>query len=232
MYLIIIILVAAITLFLVWASSDIGSNIYLKATCKAETQERVVALTFDDGPAEPMTLKVLDILRKYDAKAAFFLIGRQVDKYPDIARRIVVEGHIVANHTMSHSGLFPLSSAKSVKAELLSCSCSITKAVGLRPKLFRPPFGVTNPIIGRMVKQLGFNTIGWSIRSLDTVTRYSREDICRKVERSLHPGAIILLHDRCLQSDELLESIILAIVSSGYRIVALDELLNIDVYEN
>lgn len=229
---IIIILVVAITLFLVWASSDIGSNIYLKATCKAETQERVVALTFDDGPAEPMTLKVLDILRKYDAKAAFFLIGRQVDKYPDIARRIVDEGHIVANHTMSHSGLFPLSSAKSVKAELLSCSCSITKAVGLRPKLFRPPFGVTNPIIGRMVKQLGFNTIGWSIRSLDTVTRYSREDICRKVERSLHPGAIILLHDRCLQSDELLESIILAIVSSGYRIVALDELLNIDVYEN
>ena len=86
MYWIIIILVVAITLFLVWASSDIGSNIYLKATCKAETQERVVALTFDDGPAEPMTLKVLDILRKYDAKAAFFLIGRQVDKYPDGGR--------------------------------------------------------------------------------------------------------------------------------------------------
>lgn len=229
---IIVILVAAITLFLVWASSDIGSNIYLKATCKAESREPVVALTFDDGPSEPMTPKVLDVLRKYDVKATFFLIGAQVDKHPNIARQIVDQGHIVANHTYSHSGLFPLSSARSVTAELLNCNSSITKAVGLRPKLFRPPFGVTNPIIGRVVKQLGFSTIGWSIRSLDTVERYSREDICRKVERSLHPGAIILLHDRCLQSDELLESIILEVANRGYRIVALDELLNIDVYEN
>ena len=232
MYWIIIILALALTLFLVWASADVGSNIYLKSLCKGATKERVMTLTFDDGPDEEMTPKVLDVLKRYNVKATFFLIGAKVDKNPEIARRIVAEGHIVANHTYSHSGLFPLSSGETVMQELQRCNDSIKSAVGRSPMLFRPPFGVTNPIIGRAVNAVGLRTIGWSIRSLDTVKGESRDAIRRKVVAKLHPGAIILLHDRCEDADKLLESIIVSAREQGYDFVGLDKMLNIDIYED
>lgn len=232
MCLIIVILFLALTIFLVWASADISSNIYLKSVCKGDTDDKVIALTFDDGPDEIMTPRVLDVLKRHDIKATFFLIGDKVDKLPHIVKRMVDEGHIVGNHTYSHSGLFPLSSSAKVKNELQRCNDSIYKAVGLRTELFRPPFGVTNPIIGKNVRQCGFKTIGWSIRSLDTVKGKSREEIVEKIERQLHPGAIILLHDRCENADVLLEKIITSSIEKGYDIVSLDEMLKLKVYED
>ena len=232
MYWVIIILAIALTLFLVWASADVGSNVYLKSVCKGAVKDKVVTLTFDDGPDELMTPKVLDVLKRYDIKAVFFLIGEKVDKNPDIVRRIVEEGHIVANHTYSHSGLFPLSGKGKVMQELQKCGESIKNAIGRFPLLFRPPFGVTNPIIGRAVNAQGLKTIGWSIRSLDTVDGKTRAEILRKVEAKLHPGAIILLHDRCAKSDELLESIIESALNRNYSFIPLDKMLKIDVYEN
>ena len=232
MYWVIIILAIALTLFLVWASADVGSNVYLKSVCKGAVKDKVVTLTFDDGPDELMTPKVLDVLKRYDIKAVFFLIGEKVDKNPDIVRRIVEEGHIVANHTYSHSGLFPLSGKGKVMHELQKCGESIKNAIGRYPLLFRPPFGVTNPIIGRAVNAQGLKTIGWSIRSLDTVDGKTRAEILRKVEAKLHPGAIILLHDRCAKSDELLESIIESALNRNYSFIPLDKMLKIDVYEN
>ena len=232
MYWVIIILAIALTLFLVWASADVGSNVYLKSVCKGAVKDKVVTLTFDDGPDELMTPKVLDVLKRYDIKAVFFLIGEKVDKNPDIVRRIVEEGHIVANHIYSHSGLFPLSGKGKVMQELQKCGESIKNAIGRYPLLFRPPFGVTNPIIGRAVNAQGLKTIGWSIRSLDTVDGKTRAEILRKVEAKLHPGAIILLHDRCAKSDELLESIIESALNRNYSFIPLDKMLKIDVYEN
>ena len=232
MYWIIIILALALTLFLVWASADVGSNIYLKVVCRGGNKERAIALTFDDGPDETMTPKVLDVLKHHGIKATFFLVGAKVDENPDIVRRIVAEGHIVANHTYSHSGLFPLSSGQQVKHELQKCNEAIKRTVGVSPKLFRPPFGVTNPIIGRVVKGLGLQTVGWSIRSLDTVSSESRENVCRRVERRLHPGAILLLHDRCAGADELLEKIIAAAERENYRIERLDSVIKVDAYED
>lgn len=232
MYCVIIILAIALTLFLVWASADVGSNVYLKSVCKGAVKDKVVTLTFDDGPDELMTPKVLDVLKRYDIKAVFFLIGEKVDKNPDIVRRIVEEGHIVANHTYSHSGLFPLSGKGKVMQELQKCGESIKNAIGRYPLLFRPPFGVTNPIIGRAVNAQGLKTIGWSIRSLDTVDGKTRTEILCKVEAKLHPGAIILLHDRCAKSDELLESIIESALNRNYSFIPLDKMLKIDVYEN
>ena len=227
---IIVILFLALTIFLVWASADISSNIYLKSVCKGDTEDKVITLTFDDGPDEIMTPRVLDVLKRHDVKATFFLIGDKVDKYPHIAKRIVDEGHIVGNHTYSHSGLFPLSSSTKVKDELQRCNDAIYEAVGLRTKLFRPPFGVTNPIIGKYVRQYGFKTIGWSIRSLDTVK--GREKVLKKVVRQLHPGAIILLHDRCENVDILLENIITSSLEKGFGIVSLDEMLKLKAYED
>ena len=229
---VIIILVIALTLFLVWASADVGSGIYLKTVCKAEVVDRVVALTFDDGPDELMTPRVLDVLKKHDVKATFFLIGAKVDQCPDIVRRIVEEGHIVASHTYSHRGLFPLYGKKKVKQEVLKCRKSISNVVGVAPLLFRPPFGVTNPIIGKVVNELGLKTIGWSIRTLDTIKRRNSEKVRGRVVDLLHPGAIILLHDRCTNADMLLDEVINAILKKKYSFITLDKILKSDVYES
>lgn len=232
MYWVVIILAIALVSFLVWASADVKSNIYLRTVCKGDGQDKVVALTFDDGPDEVMTPKVLEVLGRYNIKATFFLVGEKVDRHPELVRQMVQEGHIVANHTFSHKSVFPLSSRRVVEQEILACSRSIKAAVGLSPLLFRPPFGVTNPIIGKAVGHCGLKAIGWSVRSLDTVAKSEREDVCRRVEAKLHPGAIILLHDRCAKSDELLESIIRVTFKSGYKFIALSDMLKIDVYED
>ena len=204
----IILFVVACLLFLVWASADIASGIYLKAICKGRTTDKVVSLTFDDGPDGDMTPRVLDILQQYGITATFFLIGNRVKNNPDIVARLYKEGHIVANHTYSHLSTFPLSGSSRVKQEIEDTNKAIFSVVGKVPHLFRPPFGVTNPIIGKVVKQKGLTTIGWSIRSLDTISSRSRNEVCEKVVGSLHPGAIILLHDVCQSTDVLLKQLI------------------------
>lgn len=232
MYWLIAIPAIALTIFLVWASADVGSNVYLKAVCKKNTEEKVVALTFDDGPNERMTPLVLDVLKKHDIKATFFLIGNKADRHPEIVRRMVSEGHIVANHTFSHKGTFPLSSPASVRKELKDCNTAIEKIIGKKPRLFRPPFGVTNPIIGKEVVASGMLTVGWSIRSLDTLEKRERKEVCDRIMAKLHPGAIILLHDRCKDSDILLEALITSIIEHGYSFISIDKILKDNVYEN
>jgi len=219
------IVVLCVLSFLVWASADIGSGLYLKSYCHKPTSEKILALTFDDGPDEEMTPKVLAILKQYNIKATFFMIGSKAAQLPHIVREIVAEGHSIGNHTYSHKGVFPLSGAKKVEIELRKCSSVIADIAGERPKLFRPPFGVTNPIIGRVVRKLGLNSIGWSIRSLDTVSRRSRENVCNGIIKRLHSGAVILLHDRCNDADILLQMLIPQIIEKDYRFTTIDNLI-------
>lgn len=230
---IVIIAILILIVFFVWASADIGSNVYLKTICKAEDAAKTVALTFDDGPDATMTPRILDVLKKYDIKATFFLIGYKAERNPEIVRRVFEEGHVIGNHTYSHKGIFPLSGKNSVEYESQKCDDIIVKIIGKKTKLFRPPFGVTNPIIADVVRMMNHTTIGWSIRSLDTMKRRRREQVCDKVIRRLHDGAIILLHDRCNDADVLLEKIIKQIYEKGYNIKPLDEMLKIEnVYED
>lgn len=232
MYGLVAIIVLCLLVWGVWASADVGSNVYVKSLCKGDKKDKVVSLTFDDGPCERMTPAVLDILKKYHIRATFFLVGSKVEKNPDLVRRMIEEGHLIGNHTYLHQGTFPLGSQEAVKKEIALCNEVLFSVTGLRPKCFRPPFGVTNPMIGKAVKALGLQTIGWSIRSMDTVASISREDICARVKERLHPGAIVLLHDRCADADKLLERLIVEIQEQGYGFISLDEMLKIDVYEN
>jgi peptidoglycan/xylan/chitin deacetylase (PgdA/CDA1 family) len=119
-----------------------------------------------------------------------------------------------------------------VEKELTKCAEAIQKIIGKKPKLFRPPFGVTNPVIGKVLRSLGFKTIGWSIRTMDTVMVTKREYIAQKVKRNLHPGAIILLHDRCPKADELLENIIESTLKEGYSFASLDKIIDLQAYED
>jgi len=114
-----------------------------------------IAITFDDGPHPEFTLKTLDLLKKHNAKATFFCIGQQVEKHPEILRRILDEGHLVGNHTYSHV------------SELKKSIEIIKKLTGNEMKLYRPAFAVTNPMIESAVNKLKVNSIGWNVRSLD-----------------------------------------------------------------
>ena len=230
MYWAIGIITAGLLAFLVWASADVGSGVYLRTLCRRKTDRPVVAVTFDDGPDPEMTPKVLAVLKKHGVKAAFFLIGAKAEAHPELVCRIVEEGHIAGGHTFTHSPLFPLRNRRSVVRELRDTQQAVEAASGLRPLLFRPPFGVTNPVIGKAVHQAGLQGIGWSIRSLDTLEGRDREAVCRRIRRRLHKGAVILLHDRCADADLLVEAVIGAVRASGMDFVALDELFEIECY--
>lgn len=228
----VLIVIAVIVFFLVWASADIGSGVYLKTLCRKQTERPVVALTFDDGPDAIMTPRVLDVLNRHGVKAAFFLVGEKARKYPDLVRRIVDDGHIIGNHTYTHSAIFPLSGRQSVQKDIADTQQAVESITGIKMRLFRPPFGVTNPVIGDAVRYFGMQTIGWSVRSLDTMEKRDRIDVCNRIKRKLHNGAVILLHDRCKDADILLEHLLEEIRTCNMQVVILDKLFEIDGYEN
>lgn len=212
---IIVILIISLLIFFFYASYSIELGFYLKSICRIKTTEKVVFLTFDDGPSPERTERVLNVLDKYHATACFFCIGEQIQKYPQIAKQIVQKGHLIGNHSYSHSSKFPIFSFKRMVADLTKCDEQLDLISLNRKKLFRPPFGVTNPTIAKAVRQRNYISIGWCIRTFDTMNT-NFDKILHKVDRSLKPGAIILLHDRVEDSEVLLERLLCLLVEKGY----------------
>lgn len=211
------------------SSFRIESRWWIRAVCRAETEQKVVALTFDDGTHPAITPAVLDILKREHTPACFFVVGARIDN--EILRRMDREGHIVGNHTYDHRGMGPFASTERMTAAAEHCDRRIEEAIHRRPRLFRPPFGVSNPMIGRMVRRRGYTVVGWSIRSLDTLSE-PRERILERIRRGLHPGAIILLHDNREGAPRLVEGLLAMLHKEGYRVVRIDELLKIKAYED
>lgn len=214
-----------------WGSFDIRLNYFTKAySSKPNSTTKEIALTFDDGPHE-MTEKVLDLLKKFNVKATFFCIGKQIENSPELFKRIIDEGHLVGNHSYSHSENFGFFSSQKVVDEIIATNKLVHKLSGLKMNFFRPPFGVTNPMIAKAVSTTKHHVIGWNIRSLDTV--YENENtIFKRVKSKIKPGGIILLHDTSQKSVNVLERLLLFLKSENYSIVAVDELLNLSAYEN
>lgn len=158
-----------------------------------------IALTFDDGPNDPHTLHLLELLQKNRARATFFLIGKYVRRRPDIARAIHQAGHAIGNHTESHPNLI-FTSASRLRHELESCSRAIEDTIGAKVTLFRPPFGGRRPAVLRLARSLGLEPAMWSVTGYDWRS-LSSEEIVHNVTRSLASrrhrpqGEIVLLHD-------------------------------------
>lgn len=224
------IIIFFVLLFLIWASADIRSKIYLKCICRGNRIEKAIALTFDDGPAPIHTPRILDILKENNIKATFFLIGSKVETYPELVKRIYDEGHTIGNHTFSHTGSYTLWSSSRIYEDIRKTNDIIYKTIGKYPIFFRPPFGVTNPLIRRAVNNR-FDCIGWSIRSYDTLKFLKRDSISRRIVRNIKNGDIVLLHDNREGSDILLKSVIEGIKKKGIKIVPLYKLINKNAYE-
>jgi peptidoglycan-N-acetylglucosamine deacetylase len=156
-------------------------------------RSRQLALTYDDGPNDPCTLRLLEVLAKHKIHATFFLIGRYVQQRPEIARQIAECGHVIGNHTFTHP-LLIFKSRAAIISEIIQCSATIESAVGKHSNLFRPPFGGRRPAVLRIAQERGFETIMWSVTSYDWKAT-SIEEIERKVASQVRGGDVILLHD-------------------------------------
>jgi peptidoglycan/xylan/chitin deacetylase (PgdA/CDA1 family) len=152
-----------------------------------------IALTFDDGPNDPHTLNLLEVLAKHNVRATFFLIGRFVCQRQDIVREIAKQGHVIGNHTFTHP-LLSLQSAARIRKEIGDCGRAITDAVGEHSTLFRPPWGARRPAVLRIVRQLGLEPIMWNVTGYDW-NAPSTEYVEKKVTARIRGGDVVLLHD-------------------------------------
>ena len=209
-------------------SFKIGLNYHLNSiNSNANIFVNKVSITFDDGPHPKFTPKVLDLLKKYNAKATFFCIGKNLELYPDIAKAILEEGHSIGNHTYSHSPVFGFFNTKKVMAELQRTNAIMTDFVQMKPLLYRPVYGVTNPSIRKAVKRMDIQSIGWSVRSLDTVL--SEEKAFKRLLKT-KKGDIILLHDTSEKTVNILERLLRFLSEQNLNSVTVNELLNIKAY--
>jgi peptidoglycan/xylan/chitin deacetylase (PgdA/CDA1 family) len=152
-----------------------------------------IALTYDDGPNDPHTMRLLEVLARHEVHATFFLIGKYVRQRPDTAREIAKAGHAIGNHTFTHP-LLIFKSAAEIRRELIDCRCALQDAVGKHSNLFRPPFGGRRPAVLRIAGELGLEPVMWNVTGYDWNAPPAAV-IERKVARQMRGGDVILLHD-------------------------------------
>lgn len=212
-------------LVLALASMNIQWNFYLKAINRIPlsfgqltNKTRPIALTFDDGPHQN-TLAVLSILKKENVKATFFVIGKEIKGKETILKKIAEDGHWIGNHSYAHQSQLFFKSAKNIQTDLEKCSEIIAEITGEKPIFFRPPFGVTTPNLAKAVKNLSLPVIGWNQRSFDTVAK-DKTKLLNKILKGTRSNNILLLHDRCKITVEILPELICELKERGFVFTA------------
>ena len=203
-------------------------DFYMHSFCSGDSSKPYIAITFDDGP-KAATAEILDILKRENAPATFFCIGTNIAGNEDILKRIDNEGHLIGTHSFNHHWSFPLQSKSKIVAEITQCQNEVASIIHKKPILFRPPFGVTDPPLAAAIRSTGVKSIGWSVRSYDTVIS-SPDKLLKRVSK-IKSGDIILFHDAGLQTKVILHMFIKYVREKGLEIVPLDQLLGINAYE-
>ena len=205
---------------------------FMPLVARGKPQIHAVALTFDDGPDPEVTPKILDMLKGHKAKATFFVIGQHVEKYPELAQRIVAEGHEIGNHTHTHPRLFNLKLTRGMQTEIERATATIQHVTGVKPVLFRPPIGLKNPHLAIVSRRLGLRVVMWSLHARDTLFRDPRR-ISQRVLKRIRPGDIVDLHDghdlpgqRRRYTARAVASILARLEWKGIKCVTVSELLN------
>ena len=216
-------------LILFYGCFFIQSDFFLRVSCRAGTAEKKIALSFDDGPVAGSTEDILLMLKNEGVHAAFFCIGKKIPANVHLTRRIIEEGHIIGNHSYSHDRWFDLFSSGRMLTELRAMDQEMQAATGLKPKLFRPPYGVINPNLKKAIIKGAYHPVGWSVRSFDTVIR-DEEGLQKKMRKALDPGAVYLFHDTSETTRKILPAFIRFVKDEGYDIVRLDKLLFLQPY--
>ncbi len=216
-----------------------ASPVFGKVYAGSNTPAKLIALTFDDGPNEPYTSEILDILDKYDVKATFFVIGYNVQLYPDTVKRILEEGSVIGNHSYSHNANHALSF--NYDKDIMKAQQAIFDVSGVNPHLYRPPHGKKSPWELVDIKRAGFAEILWNI-STNELSGRSPEFLADQIVKKSKPGGIILLHDGYgkehgdKSSDKsdtvaMLPIVIERLEAEGYTFITVPELFNIPAYD-
>ena len=193
------------------------------------TQEKVIYLTFDAGYENGCTEKILDVLKKHDVPAAFFLVGNYIEKNADLVRRMVAEGHIVGNHTMHHPDMSKLDTKESFSKELTDLEALYRSITGKEmPKYYRPPKGVYSKENLRYAKELGYRTVFWSLAYVDwnNDSQPSAETAFSKLIPRIHNGAVVLLHSTSATNAEIMDELLTRWKEMGYRFESIDKLFS------
>jgi peptidoglycan-N-acetylglucosamine deacetylase len=170
-------------------------RVFTDAVVRAPAGSGGVVLTFDDGPDPVWTPRVLDTLEHAGVKATFFVIGEKTEKHPGIVQDMVRRGHAVGLHSYAHDRLFSLRSEARVERDLRRGIEVLERVTGMRPVLFRPPIGHTNPMIARVAERLDLVVIGWTVSGRDGTGWATPDRVSARVRRGLRDGVIVLLHD-------------------------------------
>ncbi len=222
-------LFAAYSLIVFYGCYYVGSNFFIKIVCSANTTKKEIAISFDDGPATNYTPQILQLLKAENVTATFFCIGSRIAGNENILQQITEEGHIIGNHSYSHHFWFDMFSVKKMQNDLWHMDEEMKRVTGLQPKLFRPPYGVTNPNLKKAIVNGGYTPVGWSVRSMDTVIKDGGK-LLAKINAALKPGAVFLFHDTSKTTLEVLPQFIQEVKNKGYQIIALDKLLLLKPY--
>ncbi len=198
----------------------IGLNFHLKSVNHLDKSQNKIALTFDDGPCQPQTSNVLDVLKSHNVKATFFVIGKNINRNEHVIKRIIDEGHEIGSHSYSHHFWIDLWGKKKLEEDLIKSLEEIKKVTGKDVKLFRPPYGVTTPNFAYVLQKLNLTSAGWNMRSYDTSTKQINKILERVVQKT-NKGSIILLHDRLDFMPELLNQLIPALKAKQFEFVTL-----------
>ena len=166
---------------------------YGRTFTRLPRSSKKLALTYDDGPNDPYTLRLMEVLAKHDVRATFFAIGRYVQQKPQILRELVNSGHVVGNHTYTHPQLM-FESENQIRSQLSMCQNILNDTLGMHVNLFRPPFGGRRPAVLRIAREMKLEPVMWSITSYDWKPT-TPERIEQHVRRQLKGGDVILLHD-------------------------------------
>ncbi|MFA5536920.1 MAG: polysaccharide deacetylase family protein [Bacillota bacterium] len=194
-------------------------------------EEKIIALTFDDGPDDDTTVQVLDVLKKHKIKATFFVIGKRIEEAKDVFQRMVDEGHVVGSHSWSHPDLVKLNE-KGVEEELIRVEELVSKIAGYKMSLFRSPYGSLTRENVKQIADLGYKIIAWNVDSLDW-KGLSKAEVQTNILENLRNGSIVLQHSAGGPGEDLsgsvqaLPVIIDTLQKEGYKFVTVPELLGI-----
>lgn len=207
------------------------NNIYGRVFCQGDIKNKVVALTFDDGPYPPYTEQILDILNADDVKATFFIVGKNAAQHPELVRRIFMEGHQIGNHTYHHIDLLK-ANRQTVIEELERTNDVLLSITGVKPHIVRPPHGFRDPVVLEVMAGLGLKVVEWSVMSRDW-TNPGVEKIVNRTLDKITNGSVVLLHDgdgirseaSRAQTVAAVRLIIEHLKTEGYRFVTVDDIL-------
>jgi peptidoglycan-N-acetylglucosamine deacetylase len=207
----------------------IGMQFFCHAMCQGDPAQRCVALTFDDGPDPRVTPALLDRLAQEKISATFFCIGKHVVAHPELAKRIVTEGHQIANHFFTHAWWTPLLFSSGLADEIQRTQRAIEHATGIVPKFVRPPVGLTTAHYPAALRRVRLTVVGWNLRTFDTGR--SADFVIRRIRGRIRPGSIIVLHDGKADPAklfEILDDVIPFIRSRGLGFARVDGLELVD----